>query len=90
MSRKISVRLLFGESIIERNGKPHVREIEVASDGSDSILSVKQRLAVRGSKTASARQQTSGKSDSENAAPVTHARRSLCLTGSLWRQGDQR
>ena len=41
MSRKVSARLLFGESVVERNGKPHVREIQVASDGSDSILSVK-------------------------------------------------
>lgn len=42
----VGVRLLFGESVIERNGKPHVREIEVAADGSDSILAVKQKLAV--------------------------------------------
>ncbi|KAK9864396.1 hypothetical protein WJX84_000437 [Apatococcus fuscideae] len=46
MSRKVSVRLLFGESIIERQGKHHIREIEVAADGSDSILAIKQKLAM--------------------------------------------
>ncbi len=76
MSRNVSVRLLFGESIVERNGKHHVREIKVASDGSDSILDIKKRLAVR---TARCQGPTALPGMWEAQAAVTHATFSLVV-----------
>ncbi len=42
----MTVRVMFGHTILE-NGKPVECAINVAGDGSDSVLDVKKSIAVR-------------------------------------------
>jgi hypothetical protein len=46
-TRKISVRLMFGNTIQETKAKHIVRIIDVSSDGKESIAEIKEKVAVR-------------------------------------------
>ena len=43
----VTVRVMFGHTILEDGNKPVDCAINVASDGSDSVLQIKQMIAVR-------------------------------------------
>jgi hypothetical protein len=45
-TRKISVRLMFGNTIQETKAKHIVRTIDVSSDGKESIAEIKEKAAV--------------------------------------------